>query len=95
MIENAFIDLDDEERKILEDYEKGEYRSVDNLEEEKALFSKIAKDYLDKKAKINIRISKSDLLKLKRKSLKAGIPYQTLISSLIHQFVEGKIKLEI
>lgn len=66
---------------------------VENLEEEIALAKLAAKNHLTKAKNINIRIPESDLLALKRKSLELNIPYQTLLSSVIHQFATGKLKV--
>lgn len=76
--------------------EKGEWKSLENSEKEtlKKILKKGAEAF-EKKKVISLRISQRDLKLLKRKSLETGIPYQTIISSLIRQYVEGKIKLEI
>jgi predicted DNA binding CopG/RHH family protein len=94
-----FDDFTNEEEliKTLEDeIASGEWKSLKgksgkNLKE---LLKKGAKSFEKKKA-ISLRISQRDLKLLKRKSLETGIPYQTIISALIRQYVEGKIKLEI
>jgi predicted DNA binding CopG/RHH family protein len=44
-----------------------------------------------KDQRINVRLSSHDLLGIQRKAVMKGIPYQTLISGLIHQFVEGEL----
>ena len=49
-----------------------------------------AKNAFKKNKRINIRISEKDLNRLKAKSLEEGVPYQTLVSSLIHKYVSGK-----
>ena len=49
---------------------------------------------VQKNKNINIRLSSKDLLKLKTKSIEKRIPYQTIISSLVHQYTEGKIKID-
>ncbi|RZD14806.1 MAG: hypothetical protein EVJ47_00525 [Candidatus Acidulodesulfobacterium ferriphilum] len=90
----GLIDLDEYEKKILEDYENDKYESVENLSREKARFKKLASGFIQKKANISIRISKQDILKIKRKSLETGIPYQTLISSVLHQFAQNKITIK-
>ena len=82
------------EKKLIEEIENDEWKPVENLEEEKSKLLKAVKQK-EKKKVISIRISEGDLRKLKKKSLETGIPYQTLISSLIHQFAEGKIKIEL
>ena len=45
----------------------------------------------NKTRNINIRISEYDLEKVKRKSVEEGMPYQTLIASVIHKYVSGKL----
>ncbi|KAF3982285.1 MAG: hypothetical protein HFP78_02570 [Methylococcales symbiont of Hymedesmia sp. n. MRB-2018] len=55
----------------------------------------MAKNYLNKTKNINIRLSEADILMLKRKSTESNIPYQTLVSSLIHQYATDKIQLHI
>jgi predicted DNA binding CopG/RHH family protein len=44
-----------------------------------------------KDARINIRLSSKDLRGLQRRALSEGIPYQTLVSSILHKFVEGRL----
>ncbi len=83
-----------DEKKLIKEIENDEWKPVENLEEEKNKLLKAVKQK-EKKKVISIRISEGDLRKLKKKSLETGIPYQTLISSLIHQFAEGKIKIEL
>lgn len=87
-----YIELDEEEKEILEAFNSGKLKSVPNLEQEKARYQAYAKAALDKTKNINIRISESDLLKIKALALQKGLPYQTLISSLIHQHSTGRIK---
>ena len=61
--------------------------------EEKALMN-AAKQTLQKDKRINLRISNRDLVSLKRKANRFGMPYQTLITSVLHQYVSGGIKVE-
>jgi predicted DNA binding CopG/RHH family protein len=49
---------------------------------------------MNKKKAISIRLLASDLERIKAKSLSQGLPYQTLISALVHQYAIGKIKLD-
>ena len=74
---------------------KDEFKRVNNYEDI-VLESKIAaKNYLNKSKNINIRIPQHDMIILKRKSAEANIPYQTILSSLIHQFATDKISLSL
>lgn len=83
-----------EESALLDAIEAGEYKSVDNLKEELAKAKQAAKNTVTKNKNINIRISESDIAKLKARSIEVGIPYQTIVSALIHNYTTGKIKLE-
>lgn len=67
---------------------------------QRALFRKMANNTLKhleekKKKNINIRVKESDLKKIKLRAMASGLPYQTLIATLIHQFCQGKIHLKL
>jgi len=81
---------DDSEVDILRSYEQDEWRSVEEFKKLKEEYEAYARNSSNKNKRINIRISESDLNRLKAKSLEEGIPYQTLVSSLIHRYVSGK-----
>jgi len=81
-----YYDLTKEEQELLDAFEKGEFKSVPNLEEQKEYFRKIARNTLNKARNINIRLSERDLSRLKRKAAEEGLPYQTLASSILHKF---------
>jgi len=80
-----------EELKIVDSIDKGEYRSIENLEEEKKRYSTYASNTVKKDKRVNIRISERDLQSIQRKALEEGIPYQTLISSLLHKYINGRL----
>lgn len=83
--------LEKEEQKLLESFERGEWKSVKNLKKEMATAKRVAANSLKKNARINIRLSESDLLKIKQKAAFEGIPYQTLIASILHKYAAGHI----
>jgi predicted DNA binding CopG/RHH family protein len=86
--------FDTEEMAILNALENDTLvRSVD-ADEEIALARKAAKEYLSKSKNITIRLSLGDVTTIKNRAQETGIPYQTIISSLIHQYATGKIRLE-
>ena len=86
--------FDDEETGILEALEDGSLvRSID-ADEEIALAKKAAKEHLSKSKNITIRLSLGDVNAVKNRAQETGIPYQTIISSLVHQYATGKIRLE-
>jgi len=80
--------LSKEEKQILDDFEAGEFRSVLTPERKKMLQA-IAENTFKKDKRINIRISSRDLVSLQRRALEEGIPYQTLVSSVLHKYVSG------
>jgi predicted DNA binding CopG/RHH family protein len=68
------------------------FEKVDNFEDELMDAKIAAKNFLNKSKNVNIRIPEFDMLMLKRKSAELNIPYQTILSSLIHQYVTEKLK---
>ncbi|MBW2576332.1 MAG: antitoxin [Deltaproteobacteria bacterium] len=85
------ITLDKEEQALSESIEKGEWKSVPDLEEEIRKSKEYAKATFVKNKRMNIRIAQKDLNALKIKALEEGIPYQTLVSSIIHKYLSGKL----
>jgi len=83
--------LSKDEKEIVKSYENGEWNSVGKLDENIKKYSSYAKSTLRKDKRINIRINEKDLESLQNIAVDEGIPYQTLISSLIHKFVTGKL----
>ncbi len=85
--------MDKYELELLEEVENAaRFERVENFEEELQEAKLAAKNFLNKSKNINIRIPEFDMLMLKRKSAELNIPYQTILSSLIHQYVTGKLK---
>ena len=83
--------LDSEEKALLEELEKGEWKSVVDSPEDLARFKQIARNTLKKDKRVNIRISERDLSSIQKIALEEGIPYQTLISSVLHKYVNKEI----
>jgi len=82
--------LDKEDRKLAESLEKEEWVS-DLTKKEKRQYEEYASYSLNKQKRINIRMTERDLKKIRAKAVEEGIPYQSLISMLIHKYNEGKI----
>lgn len=82
--------LTDEEKEILEAYERGEYESVLTSEMQQH-YVESARYTFKKDKRVNIRISGRDLELLQEYALREGLPYQTLISSVLHKFVSGRL----
>ena len=85
------IKLDAEEEEILEAFESGKLERIENSENEIKRHKIIAEATFKKDACINIRLSSRDLRALQARALREGIPYQTLISSVLHKFVDGQL----
>lgn len=84
--------LDTGEKNFVESYENDEWQSVENLEKEKQTHTQYARNTSIKNKRINIRITERDFLSLKEKSQIEGIPYQSLISSILHKYINGALK---
>ncbi len=85
------MDMTREEIDILESIEKGEWQSMPNIDKEIHRYAKYAEATLRKDKRINIRISERDLMRIQQKALEEGMPYQTLISSILHKYVSGRL----
>ena len=81
--------LDEEEKDILESYERGEWKSIKNSKSEIKKLREYARNTLQKDKRINIRMASRDLDQVQVIAAQEGIPYQTLISSIIHKYVSG------
>ena len=80
--------LDDEEQAILDAFEADEFES--DLTPERRLFlATVAEESIKKDKRINIRISSRDLSAIRRRAMEQGMPYQTLVSSILHKYVSG------
>ena len=88
-----YIKLEDEEKEILNDFENDKYKRLPQVEKEKTKYQSIAKLSLQKRKHINIRLSEKDIQKLKIKAIEKGIPYQTLVASVLHQYADGQKKI--
>ena len=87
----AKLDLDQQEKDIFESYERGEWKSVKNLKQEIQKHKEYARQTLKKDKRVNIRISSIVLDELQTRVIEDGIPYQTLISSILHRFISGRL----
>ncbi|MGA1876366.1 MAG: antitoxin [bacterium] len=81
--------LDEEEKDILKSYEHGEWQPVKSQKQEAKKLREYARNTLQKDRRVNIRMSSKDLDQVKVIAAQEGIPYQTLISSIIHKYVSG------
>ena len=81
-----YYELDKEKKELLEEFERGEWIPVKDQAKARKEAIEAAKNTLNKIKNINIRLSARDLLKLKAKAMQEGIPYQTLVSSILRRY---------
>jgi predicted DNA binding CopG/RHH family protein len=85
------FNLDLEEKELSDSYDRGKWKSVNNVKEELAKARTAATHYLRKDERINIRLSSSDLERIKQIAANEGLPYQTLIASILHKYAAGHL----
>ncbi|MBY6104672.1 hypothetical protein [Marinobacter nauticus] len=83
--------LNAEEQELLEAYESGEFES-DLDADRREYLTKAAEEMFKKDKRINIRNSSRDLEAFERRALEEGLPYQFLVSSVLHKCVSGSLK---
>ncbi|AEF86811.1 CopG domain protein DNA-binding domain protein [Treponema primitia ZAS-2] len=88
-INNKF--LDDEEKDLAKSIANDEWQSIGNLDQMKRLLQEAARTTMTKDQRMNIRLTKKDLDGIKTRALAEGMPYQTLVSSIIHKYISGQL----
>ena len=84
--------LDADEKELLESVERGEWKSATGGRRERGRYSRYARATFRKDRRLNIRLSSKDLEAIQKRALAEGLPYQTLISSVLHKYVSGRFK---
>lgn len=84
--------LDADEKELLESVERGDWKSARSGKRERARYSRYAKATFRKARRVNIRLSSKDVEAIQKRALAEGLPYQTLISSLLHKYASGRLK---
>lgn len=82
--------LDAYEKDLLNAYEAGKLKSIAS-KSELARFKAAARSTAVKDKRVNIRLSSGDLSDIQIKALEEGVPYQTLIASVLHKYVTGRL----
>jgi len=83
--------LKKEEREILRSVEKGQWRSVRDAKKEIRRYREYARATVQKDKRVNIRMSEKDLVRFQKEALEQGLPCQTLISSVLHKYVNDRL----
>lgn len=84
--------IDAEEKDLLESVERGEWKSVGRQKRTRSRYARYAKATFRKDRRLNIRLSSKDLEAIQKRALAEGLPYQTLIASLLHKYAAGRLK---
>ncbi len=83
--------LSKQEKEIAESVERGDWRSVRGVKKQIKRYQEYAKATVRKDKRVNIRMSEKDLIRIRKKAMEEGLPYQTLISSVLHRYVNGRL----
>ena len=89
-MKDEFTPFDDYEKDLIESIENDEFEIMPLSAVEREKFRTAAANTGKKDQRMNIRMSSVDMNKLKAKALQEGIPYQTLVSSILHQYVNNQ-----
>lgn len=87
----AFEPLDEEEKELMESIDRDEWEPVSDLEEQKLKAMEAARNTLKKNRRINLRLSEKDYRQIQIKAAEEGMPYQTLIASIVHKYLSGSL----
>jgi predicted DNA binding CopG/RHH family protein len=83
--------LTKEEKDILKSVENDEWESIPNFKIEARRMQEAARATQRKDKRVNIRMTERDLAYFKKKAMREGLPYQTLISSVLHKYINGRM----
>ena len=84
-------ELNAEERDVLERFERDELRSAADSEHEAELARQAARNTFNKTKRVNLRVTERDFNLAHARAREEGIPYQTLLSSVIHKYLSGRL----
>jgi predicted DNA binding CopG/RHH family protein len=90
-VKRPTMNPDADETELLESVERGEWKSAGG-KRERSRYARYAKATFRKDRRLNIRLSSKDLEAIQKRALAEGLPYQTLISSLLHKYASGRLK---
>jgi predicted DNA binding CopG/RHH family protein/uncharacterized DUF497 family protein len=91
-VRSPTMKLDADEKELLESVEGGEWKLAAGGKRTRSQYSRYAKATFRKDRRLNIRLSSKDLEAIQKRALAEGLPYQTLISSLLHKYAAGRLK---
>ncbi len=83
--------LTQEEKRLLDSVERGEWKRIPDFQQEAGRYRQAARATLRKDKRVNIIMAERDLVRLQKTALREGLPYQTLLSSILHKFINGRL----
>ena len=84
--------LDDEEKELIETINRLDTKTLPRpSNKEQKLFKEVAKNFIKKETKMNIRIDPFELNKIKERAKKEGLKYSALVKSVIHKYITGQL----
>lgn len=83
--------LTQEEKGLLDSVERGEWKRISNFSREAIRYRDAARASLRKDKRVNIRMAERDLIRFQKTAIHEGLPYQTLISSILHKYINGRL----
>ena len=89
--EQSFEPLDQEEKELMESIENDEWQQVENFDQLKKEAVTAARNTLKKDKRINLRLTQKDYNQIQIRAVEEGVPYQTLISSIVHRYLNGSL----
>ncbi len=85
------VQLEQDELELLVSYEKGEWRRAKGHDALLARLQGTAAATLRKDRRVSIRLAERDVLSIQMRAAEEGMPYQTLIASILHKYVSGRL----
>ena len=83
--------LDKDEKALLDSVERGEWKRTPDFKREAKRYGEAARATLRKDRRVNIRMTERDVIRFQKRAAEEGLPYQTLISSILHKYISGRL----
>jgi predicted DNA binding CopG/RHH family protein len=82
--------LTKEEKELRDSVENGEWQQIPDFKKDAKLFQEAARATFRKDKRVNIRMTERDMVHFQKTALQEGLPYQTLLSSVLHKYINGR-----
>lgn len=83
--------LTKEEKELLNSVEKGEWKRVPQFDREAKRLRDAARATMRKDKRVNIRMTEKDVIDFQKRAMEEGLPYQTLMASVLHKYINGRL----